>query len=362
MKKINETKAVTNHSKFNRRQILGAGLKVGLGMMAMPYVVRSAFAAETELRLLTWEGYAEPEWVKPFEAANKVTCKMTYVGSVDEMFAKMQGSKGADYDLAAFDTAAFKNYIDSDLIQPIDPAKLKNYSNLAPEFAKVSETMRDGNAYGMPFAWGSLPMIYLKSAFPDGPPTSWATMWDPAFSQQMIALDDGTNTITLAAMVLGFKDPFNLTDDQFEQVKAKLIEQKSLILTYFAGIEEGAKVFADSGVKVMFAQGEPQYVSLKKKGLDVGLTIPKEGAIGWVDCWTISKGAKDVALAHAYIDACLEKPVGALISERFGYGNTTDLASNEKAGLTYADKLVFLQTPESFKKRIDVWNEVKAAG
>ena len=37
---------------------------------------------------------------------------VVYTGSVDEMFAKMQGSKGADFDVVAFDTSAFARYID----------------------------------------------------------------------------------------------------------------------------------------------------------------------------------------------------------------------------------------------------------
>jgi spermidine/putrescine-binding protein len=349
---------MTHSARFtlNRRRALG----LGLGTIASPFVLRKAYAAG-DFRILTWEGYAEKEWTKPFEEANGVTAKITYVGSVDEMFAKMQGSKGADYDVVAFDTSAFKNYIESDLIQPIDPAKVPNIANLTPALTDVPQTIKDGKRYGYPFAWGSLPLIYLKSAFPNGAPESWNVMWDEQYAQQMIALDDGHNTISLTAAVLGFKDPFNLSDDQFEQVKQKLIKQKKLILTYYAGFDEGVKVFSENGVKLMFSQGEPQYVSLKKKGVDVGITIPKEGAIGWLDCWVISKGASNVDLAHAWINACLDKKVGGLLSDHFNYGNSTDLAANEKAGLTYSDKLIWLQTPESFKKRIDIWNEVKSA-
>jgi spermidine/putrescine-binding protein len=341
---------------LSRREALAAGGAA----LASPFIARRALAAG-DFRILTWEGYAEPEWLKPFEDANGVTANITYVGSVDEMFAKMQGSKGADYDVVAFDTSAFKSYIESDLIQPIDPVKVPNIANLTPALTDVPQTIKDGVRYGYPFAWGSLPLIYLKSAFPDAPPPSWNVMWDPQYSQEMIALDDGHNTISLTAAVLGFPDPFNLTDDQFEQIKVKLIEQKALILTYYAGFDEGVKVFSENGVKLMFSQGEPQYVALKKLGVDVGLTIPKEGAIGWLDCWVISKGASNVDLAHTWINGCLDRSVGGLLSDRFNYGNSTDLAANEKAGLTYSDKLIWLQTPESFKKRIDIWNEVKAA-
>ena len=99
---------------LNRRQF-GIGLAAAGAVAALP---RIASAKASELRILTWEGYAEPDWVKPFEAANGVKCQIVYIGSVDEMFAKMQGSKGADYDVVAFDTSSFARYIENKLIQP----------------------------------------------------------------------------------------------------------------------------------------------------------------------------------------------------------------------------------------------------
>jgi spermidine/putrescine-binding protein len=341
---------------LTRRQFT-TGLAALGAAAAMP---RIASAKASELRIMTWEGYAEPDWVKPFEAANGVKCQIVYTGSVDEMFAKVQGSKGADYDVIAFDTSSFARYIENKLIQPIDPAAIANMGNLDPAFRSV-DVLQDGDKrWGVPFAWGSLPLIYDKKDFPTAP-DSWEVLWDPQYQQQVISLDDANNCITLAALVLGYKDPFNLNDEQFAAVKAKLIAEKKNLLTYYAGFDDGVNIFAQNNIKAMFSMGEPQVKSLQAKGVDAALTIPKEGAIGWLDCWTVSAGAKDVDLAHAWISACLDPKVGRYLTEKEGYGNTTDVAANTKAGLTYGDKLTFLKTPENFAKRVTLWNEVKAA-
>jgi len=341
---------------LTRRQFT-TGLAALGAAAAMP---RIASAKASELRIMTWEGYAEPDWVKPFEAANGVKCQIVYTGSVDEMFAKVQGSKGADYDVIAFDTSSFARYIENKLIQPIDPAAISNIGNLDPAFRSV-DVLQDGDKrWGVPFAWGSLPLIYDKKDFPTAP-DSWEVLWDPQYQQQVISLDDANNCITLAALILGYKDPFNLNDEQFAAVKAKLIAEKKNLLTYYAGFDDGVNIFAQNNIKAMFSMGEPQVKSLQAKGVDAALTIPKEGAIGWLDCWTVSAGAKDVDLAHAWISACLDPKVGRYLTEKEGYGNTTDVAANTKAGLTYGDKLTFLKTPENFAKRVTLWNEVKAA-
>jgi putative spermidine/putrescine transport system substrate-binding protein/spermidine/putrescine transport system substrate-binding protein len=348
---------MTRQQEITRRRFGVLGVAAAA---AATLPIRRSRAAGT-LRLLTWEGYADDAWVKKFEAKSGATVNVAYTGSVDEMFAKMQGSAGADFDVLAFDTSTFKRYHDQKLIQAVDLSKVPNAANLLPAFQNHPALQFDGKPFGVPFAWGSLPLIYDEAAFPGGAPDSWKVFWDPKYAQQMIVLDDANNNIVNTAIMLGYKDPFNLSDAQFAEVKKTLIEQKKLVLTYYAGFEDGVNIFAQGGVKLMFSMGEPQKGMLVDKGIKANFTIPKEGAIGWLDCWNISAGCKDVDLAHAWIDAMLDKEVGAYISKQHNYGNTTDAAANDAAGFNYADKLVFLQTPEDFQKRVELWNEVKAA-
>lgn len=316
-------------------------------------------ARAEELNVLTWEGYADEQWVKEFEKATGATVKVSYTGSVDEIFAKMEGSKGADFDVIAIETSSYKRLYEQKLIQPLDLSKLPHYQNLSPVFQKIDAITFDGKPYAVPYAWGSLPLIYDKKVFPT-PPESWNVLWDPQYAGHVLVMDDANNEISTTALILGYKDPFNLTDEQFDAVKKKLIEQKATVLSYYAGFDDGISIFAQNDGALMFSMGEPQVGMLQKKGVDAGMTIPKEGAIGWIDCWTISNGAKNVDLAHKWIDFMLDKRIGTYISTKTGYGNTTDPVANEAIGLTYADKLVFFQPPEDPKRRVALWNEVKA--
>ena len=120
--------------QLSRRAVVAGGL----GAIAAPYVIRPALAKAGELRLLTWEGYAADPWVDAFERAHGVECKITYVGSADEMFAKSVGSKGQDYDVLSFDTSAFARYLDSGLLQPVAMDRIANAANLAPAFRDVA--------------------------------------------------------------------------------------------------------------------------------------------------------------------------------------------------------------------------------
>lgn len=312
--------------------------------------------ANGEVRLLAYEGYADPSWAEEFEKETGITVKVTYVGGVDEQIAKMKASNGKDYDVVTVDTASLKAFADQKLIAPIDKDKLTSAKNLLPDFRAMGNATFDGVTYGVPWAWGSLGMIYDKKTFPT-PPDSWAVLWDPQYKGKVISLDDANNDINFGAIALGIKDPFNLDDQQFAQVKDKLIALKKNLLTYFAGFDEGTTIWSENDVLLMFSMGELAAINLKKKGFDVGYVIPKEGAVGWLDNLTVSAGSPNVDAAYAWMNFALQKKIGADMAKKFGYGATTDAPE----GMDYANRLIWAQNPENYTRRQAVWNEVKAA-
>ncbi|MGA0563463.1 ABC transporter substrate-binding protein [Ancylobacter sp. VNQ12] len=317
----------------------------------------AAFAGpKGEVRLLAYEGYADPAWTEEFEKETGITVKVTYVGGVDEQIAKMKASNGKDYDVVTVDTASLKAFADQKLIAPIDKDKLTSAKNLLPEFREMSNATFGGATYGVPWAWGSLGMVYDKKTFPTAP-DSWEVLWDPKFKGKVIALDDANNDINFGAIALGIKDPFNLTDAQFAEVKAKLIALKKNLLTYFAGFDEGTTIWSENDVVLMFSMGELAAINLQKKGFDVGYVIPKEGAVGWLDNLTVSAGTANTDAAYAWMNFALQKKIGADMAKKFGYGATTDAAQ----GMDYANRLIWAQNPEDYTRRQAIWNEVKAA-
>jgi spermidine/putrescine-binding protein len=118
---------------LTRRQALtGAAALVAGSAFSLP-----ARSAPRELRMYTWDGYADAGWVKEFEETFDAKVNVAYGSSVDEMFAKLSGSGGADFDLIAVDTTTVPRYVKAGLLAPIDLAKVPNAANLTAAFKSI---------------------------------------------------------------------------------------------------------------------------------------------------------------------------------------------------------------------------------
>lgn len=335
----------------------------GLGRPAVP----SAAAAST-LNVLTWEGYADAQWVKPFEQKYHTKLNITYIGSDDELFAKIRGGQGLTYDVMATNRANLPALRASNLIIPLDESKVPNYHNVIPQLKDKAYRL-DGRLYAVPFLWGANVLLYNPKYFRT-PPTSWNVLWDKRYQGKITMADDSTLATSFAALALGYKDPFHLSDAQLEAVKAKLITQRPLLRTYFTGFQDDANQFA-SGAIVGVSEGSYVVKLAAQKGLTLVETVPKEGAISWLDTWAITKGgAQKGDLAYAWLNYMISKNVQkmAIVANYYpgtmqGVAQLLDPRLVKAIHMTdpgFLTRLIPQVLPENLQKRQEIWNEVKA--
>ena len=66
---------------------------------------------------------------------------------------------------------------------------------------------------------------------------------------------DDKSSLYNAARMMGIQDTFNMTDEQLEQVKAKLIEQKPLVRKYWSTAGEIVNLFASGEMWISYTWG-----------------------------------------------------------------------------------------------------------
>ena len=76
------------------------------------------------LNLLVWEGYADPSFIKAFEEQNHCKVSASYMGSSDELVAKLRGGSAGNYDVISPSSDVATSIATAGLAAPLDLAKI----------------------------------------------------------------------------------------------------------------------------------------------------------------------------------------------------------------------------------------------
>jgi spermidine/putrescine-binding protein len=336
---------------MNRRSLL-------FGTLALAIASGACRQKEETLSLLVWEGYADPSFVRGFEDAHHCKIVASYMGSSDELVAKLRGGSAANYDVISPSSDVATSIVRAGLAAPLDLSKIPSYAQLSPKLCDSPLVKANGKTYGVPFVWGPNPLLYDTTAFAQ-PPDSWSVFWDPKFKGK-ISLWDELSSVYLAAQVLGFDKPdpgqlYNLTDAQLEAVKNKLIELKPNIRKYWSTGGELTNLFQNH--EIIAAMGWPLMTNqLRKVNYPIGETIPKENTTGWIDHLMITAASAHKELAQAFLEYMVQAPTQKLVIDVTHYtpanpGTAQFLTPEER-------KILHLDNPDEYIKRIYFWQDV----
>jgi putative spermidine/putrescine transport system substrate-binding protein/spermidine/putrescine transport system substrate-binding protein len=284
----------------SRRDVLKVLSAVGMVGASSRFVARPA-AAQEDLNIICWAGYTDESFAKPFEDANDAKINSTFAASSDEMFASLQASGGETFDLVSASNDLTQRLVEAELVLEIDPATLTNFDKLYEQFQKPPYITFDEKLYGVNFAWGPTYMIYNPDEI-EVEPTSWRALLDEQYEGK-IAAWNAPIQIAQYALLLDPKpdDPYALTDEQLEEVKAMLLAQRPLLRLYWGTGIDLAEAFVNN--EVVIADAWPWItLQIKDSGGSVATVLPEEGVTGWSDSWMISKGAQNPELALKWAD------------------------------------------------------------
>jgi len=326
------------------------------------------------LNLLVWEGYADPSFVHAFEEANHCKISASYMGSSDELVAKLRGGSSGNYDVISPSSDVATSIASSGLAAPLDLSKISSYAQLSAKLTSLPLVRVNGNVYGVPFMWGPDPIIYDADAFAT-PPDTWNIFWDSKMRGKVSVWDD-LSTVYMAAQVLGYDklDPghlYDLSDQELEAVKKKLIELKPNIRKMWSTGGELTNLFQNH--EVIIAMGWPLMTNqLRKSDFPVGEIIPKENTTGWIDHLMITAGSQNKDLAAKFLEYMVQAKTQKQVTDITGYTPANPHAAqfmspDEIKNLhlddvdNYQKRIYFWQNVPRRAKYNEIWNEVKAS-
>ena len=345
------------------------------------------------LSILSWDGYDEPEWLEQFEEESGISVTSTSVGSPAEMFSKVKANP-SQFDIVLATAGWFPQYVEADLLEPIDEAEVPAMKNIKLGFPWKDATSVEGTLYGILYNWGNQPLAWLpeqvkgldlsKYENSKGELDDWNVYWDPALKGKVSIFDDPTSVEPMIALALGFENPYNLDEQEFEEFEKKLLELRPQVKRLTTGYDDQTAQLQSGEASVAYLNIISIAAALKQEGttLDVN-NLVKQGVPAWSDNLAVTKegGGNKLDAVYKFINASLDPKWQARFiattanSGTLNYEQATSqeaksagltpakleetLIPETKLGEAFFSKQLFFQPVEDLQKRLNLWNEFK---
>ncbi len=239
---------------------------------------------------------------------------------------------GAGYDIVVPTAANIARLIQAGILQKLDKSKLPNLSHLWPEIAALLANYDPGNEYAVDYMWGTTGIGYnvakVAERLPGAPVDSWAMIFDPAVAEKLsgcgiYVLDSSDDLFPPALAYLGLNPDSHDTADL--QKAGDLIKsvrpyiQKFHSSEYINALANG-DICVALGYSGDLLQARDRAAEANN-GVEIAYSIPKEGALIWLDALVIPSDAPHVEEAHAFIDFMQRPDIAARNSDFVFYAN-----------------------------------------
>jgi putative spermidine/putrescine transport system substrate-binding protein len=319
---------------------------------------------EGQVDLISWAGYVEPGWSKPFE--KKTGCKVNnkVAGTSDEMVQLM---RTGEYDGVSASGNATARLFEGGDVAPVNVDLVPNYETVFADLKDQSYNSFDGQPYGIPHGRGANLLMWNSDEVKPAP-DSWDVLLDPKVASQYkgeLSVYDDPIYIADAAVYLkaqqpdlGIENPYQLNDEQFEAAVGLLKEQRPNVGECWSEATKQISAFAN-GDATVGTTWEYQYFALQEEGKPVAASpasqgfLPKEGATGWSDTWMISSEAKHPNCMYEWMNWIIEPKVNAEVAEWFGEAPAQSLACDETENPDFCAE--YHADNPAFWKRVYYW-------
>lgn len=292
----------------------------------------TAPGAEQVVNVYNWADFIEPSVLTGFEKEYGVKVNYDVFDSTEVLETKLLvGHSGYD---VVFPSGAFlEREIQADVYQKLDKAQLPNLKYLDPDVNRTMSTSDPGNQYAVDYMWLTTTGIAydipkIKARMADAPVDSWRVLFEPAlvakFKDCGVTVLDAPLDVLASVLIFLGKDPNSESREDLQAVERVLVSIRPYIryadsVRYISDLANGDICLA-LGWSGDVTQARRR---AKEAGKDVqlGYSIPTEGAIVGFDALAIPADAPHPRNAHLFINYLLRPEVAAKNSNAISYAN-----------------------------------------
>ena len=221
------------------------------------------------LNLYNWDTYTGKTTLADFRAATGIEVNMSLFATNDELFSKLRaGNPG--FDVIVPSNAFVARMRLSDMLAPLDLAKIPNRINLSPAFQNPDYD--PGHRYSMPYTWLVLGLGYRKSKV-DGVPDSWKWVMESDRYKGRIGLfSEADDMIELGAKYLGHSAR-GIPPEMVDRIADMYIRQKPNVKLFHN--DEGQDLLLSGDIDIVM-EYNGDIAQVMQEDDDIDFVVPRE--------------------------------------------------------------------------------------
>jgi len=230
-----------------------------------------------------------------------------------------QSQKATKADLVTLGDYWIDLAIEKKLIQPLEVAKIKQWSALPKQWQELV-TRNDqglvdpkGKVWAVPYRWGSTVIIYRRDKFQESglePPTDWSDLWRNELQGRISLLNQPREVIGLVLKKLG--KSYNTNNlDTVPNLEKELHSLDQQVKFYDSTRYLEPLITGDTWLAVAWSSDVVQLIGRYPR---LATVIPQSGTALWADVWVNPLGQDSQALLYEWIDFCLNPDIAKQIS------------------------------------------------
>ena len=369
--------AADSDSRVSRRAYLAGAGAVGLTGTAGCLGSITGGGSQT-INILTWEEYADPDIKSRIEDELGVTLEITKSTSSSKMFSSWNSGQHEQYDIAIPNNNYVPKMMDADLAAPVNEDVMTNTGDIYEVFKgfQDSQFSSGGDVYGVPIRFGWYGYSYDSREISEDHEQSYDMLFDEEYSGDIIMYDNHFKAMSAAALYLGYRDAFDgsavsLSEDQIEEVKNTMIDQKEMLQGYIAADPTYIKQFNQENF-VIGQSGRNEIVEMWSNGKSwPKMAAPKEGSLAWFESAVVSEASDNKETAWEVVNEYISPQNGAKLAE-VGFSpsvnpETQQHLSDEQNDMFGAidpaqlESMIPFKSVENEDAWLTAWEEIKSA-
>jgi len=301
----------------------------GASALAFPAIMTSRRArAQGVVNVWTYANFIPDDFKAAFEADTGIEIRTRLVDDQGKQFNLLAAeAPEPSADIVTVAGHRFRQFIDSELLAPLDVERLSNWATVNEVYREADWTVVNGEKWGVPILSGAEVLAWNTEVVPEEDTRSWSVLFDPEYQGQVAYIIQ--DMLSVAMLYLGYDgnmieymDNPEKAAQVVQEARDLLIEHKPMVRKFYESGAEVQQMFVNQDIVLAHAWSGP-ISKLIMDGLPVDMTIPKEGTYGFVYNLNVTNNGPNADNAYQLLDAMLASPeIGAAMTRASGFIST----------------------------------------